>query len=226
MSQVFTSWSGGKDCCLACYQASVSGLEVRYLANMVSEDGRRSWSHGLSSELLQVQSRAIGIPLVQRLTSRDSYETEFKAMLRDFKGEGIDGGVFGDIDFNEHREWIKRVCQYADIVPHLPLWGQEQAKILRDFVDLGFEAVVVAAKADLFGEEILGRKLDLDFIKHLKELKTTKEITPCGEAGEYHTFVVDGPLFKRRVEILETNKVSREGRWFLEILRSEIRDKR
>jgi len=225
MSQVFTSWSGGKDCCLACYRASVSGLEVRYLANMVSEDGKRSWSHGLSSELLQVQSRAIGIPLVQRQTTGENYETEFKAMLRGFREEGIDGGVFGDIDFNEHREWIERVCRYADIVPHLPLWGQKQDKILRDFVDLGFEAVVVAAKADLFGEEVLGRKLDLDFIKHLKELEKTKEITPCGEAGEYHTFVIDGPLFKRRVEILETNKVSREGRWFLEILRSEIRTK-
>jgi diphthine-ammonia ligase len=226
MLQVFTSWSGGKDCCLACYRASVNGLNVRYLANMVSEDGQRSWSHGLSAELLQLQSQAIGIPLVRRQTSRDNYEAEFKAMLRDFKEEGIDGGVFGDIDFNEHREWIERVCRYADIVPHLPLWEQQQDKLLKEFIDLGFEAVVVSAKADLFGEEILGRKLDSEFISDLDEMKKTKQITSCGEAGEYHTFVIGGPLFKRRVEILETNKVLREGRWFLDILKGEIRDKR
>jgi len=225
MHQVFTSWSGGKDCCLACYRASAGGLKVRYLANMVTEDGKRSWSHGLSSELLQVQSRAIGIPLVQRQTTRDNYEAEFKAMLRDFKQEGIEGGVFGDIDFNEHRQWIEKVCQYADIVPHLPLWGEKQDKILRDFVDLGFEAVVVSAKSDLFGEEVLGRKVDLDFINDLVELRETVDITPCGEAGEYHTFVTDGPIFNQRIEILEANKVSREGRWFLEILKSELKSK-
>lgn len=225
MHQVFASWSGGKDCCFACYRASVGGLKVRYLANMVSEDGKRSWSHGLSSELLQVQSRAIGIPLIQRRTTRDNYEAEFKAMLRDFRQEGVEGGVFGDIDFNEHRQWIERVCQYADIVPHLPLWGQNQDKILKDFIGLGFEAVVVAAKPDLFGEEVLGRKVDLDFIKHLEELKKTKEITPCGESGEYHTFVIDGPIFNQRVEILEANKVLREGRWFLEIVKSDLKPK-
>jgi diphthine-ammonia ligase len=223
MSQVFTSWSGGKDCCLACYRASAGGLKVRYLANMVTEDGRRSWSHGLSPGLLQVQSQAIGIPLVTRPTTRDNYEAEFKAMLREFKQEGIDGGVFGDIDFNEHRQWIERVCQYADIVPHLPLWEQSQDKLLREFVDLGFEAVVVAAKADLFGEEVLGRKIDLDFINDLVKLRETEDITPCGEAGEYHTFVTNGPMFNQRVEILEANKVLREERWFLEILKSELK---
>ena len=225
MHQVFTSWSGGKDCCLACYRASISGLKVRYLANMVTEDGKRSWSHGLSSELLRVQSQAIGIPLVQRRTTRDNYEAEFKNRLRTFRQEGVDGGVFGDIDFNAHREWIDRVCREVDVIPHLPLWGESQDKIMRDFIDLGFEAIVVAARADLFGEEVLGQKVDLDFIKHLEELKETKEITPCGEAGEYHTLVTDGPIFNQRVEILETNKVLREERWFLEILNSDLRSK-
>ncbi len=221
MHQVFASWSGGKDSCLACHLATINGLKVRYLANTVTEDGKRSRSHGLPAAVIQVQSQAIGIPLVQQRTTRDNYEDEFKNMLRSFKRGGVNGGVFGDIDFNEHRQWIDRVCQEVDITPHLPLWGQSQDKIMRDFIDLGFEAIVVAAKADLFGEEILGRQVDTDFIKHLE----TKGITPCGEAGEYHTLVIDGPLFRKRIEIIDAKKISREGHWFLEILNAGLRSR-
>jgi len=155
----------------------------------------------------------------------DNYEAEFKDALLSLKREGITGGVFGDIDLEEHRQWVDRLCQQVNITPYLPLWGQAQGEILRNFINLGFEAFIVTAKADLFGEEWLGRKVDMDFIKYLEELNETKDITLCGEAGEYHTFVTDGPLFDQRIEILETNKVLREGYWFLEILRCELRVK-
>ncbi len=225
MHQVFVSWSGGKDSCFACYQAAVSSLKVRYLLNMITEDGKRSWTHGLSTELLQMQSQAIGIPLVQRQTSMANYETEFKDTLLILKQTGISGGVFGDIDLEEHREWVDRICRQTGITPYLPLWGQSQEKILRNLIASGFEAIIVAARADLFGEEWLGRKIDWEFLSHLAKLKQTSDIQPCGEAGEYHTFVIDGPLFNQRIEILETNKVLREGRWFLEILKGELRSK-
>ena len=222
MRQVFVSWSGGKDSCLACYRATLSGLKVRSLLNMMTEDGKRSWTHGLSSEWLRMQAQALGIPLVQRRTVRAGYEAEFKDVICALKQDGVSGGVFGDIDFEEHREWVERVCREVGMTSHLPLWGQSQDKIMRDFVDLGFEAVVVAAKADPFGEDWIGHKVDLDFIKHLGELRETKGITLCGEAGEYHTFVTDGPLFNQRIEILEANKVLREGHRFLEILKCKL----
>ena len=226
MTQVFTSWSGGKDSCFACYLATINNMEVRYLANMITEDGKRSWTHGQTPELLQIQAQAIGIPLIQHRTTGAGYEAEFKNMIHALKQEGIKGGVFGDIDLEEHRQWVEGVCRKADITPHLPLWGQSQDKILRDFINLGFEAVIVAAKTALFSEEILGQKVDLNFIQHLAKLRKTKEITPCGEAGEYHTVVIDGPLFKQRVEILETRKTTREGTCFLEILNASVMDKR
>ena len=218
MQPVFVSWSGGKDSCLAGYRAVASGLKVCYLANTITEDGQHSRSHGLSAEVLRVQAQAIGIPLVQRPTTWDSYEAEFKSLLRTFKEEGIEGGVFGDIDFEEHRQWVERVCQEVGLVPYLPLWGENQDKILREFIGLGFESVVVAAKADLFGEEVLGRKVDLDFVRYLSELSETKSITPCGEAGEYHTLVLDGPIFKQRLVITEASKVLRDEHRFFEIL--------
>ena len=225
MTQVFASWSGGKDSCLACYLAADSGLKVRYLANTVTADGERSRSHGLSSEAMRIQAEAIGIALVQQPTTNSNYETEFKKMILNLKKDGITGGIFGDIDFNEHRQWIEKVCQDIGITPYLPLWGQSQEKIMRDFIDFGFEAIVVAAKADLFDKDILGQKVDLDFIKQLQKLGETKPVTLCGEAGEYHTFVIDGPLFQKRIEIMETRKILKEGRRILEIVNAELRTK-
>ena len=225
MQQVFTSWSGGKDSCFACYQAARNGLEVRYLVNMMDEGGRWSWIHRFSTELLDKQSQAIGIPLVQRRSTMPTYEADFKNVILDLKKDGIEGGVFGDIDLDEHREWVERICQQADITPHLPLWGLSQEKILRDFIGLGFEAVIVVTKADLFGEEWLGKRMDLDFLAYVSELGKRADVTPSGEAGEYHTLVIDGPIFKQRVEILETDHKFNNGYWFLEIVKSELRDK-
>ncbi len=225
MKLVFASWSGGKDCCLALYRAMVSGLEVRYLANTITDDLQRSCSHCMSADVIRAQAEAIGIPIVQQRTTRETYEVEFIKMLNAFKQEGIEGGVFGDIDFNAHREWIERVCQAADISPLLPLWLESQDKLVREFIDAGFESIVVAAKADLFDEDVLGRKIDKDFISYLEELGKTKEITPCGEAGEFHTLVIDGPIFKKRLEILETSKALRDGTRFLEILSTGFKAK-
>jgi diphthine-ammonia ligase len=227
MSQAFVSWSGGKDSCLACYRAITSGMQVRYLLNMVTEDERWSRSHGLSAEVLRRQAEALGIPLVQQRTTRADYEAKFKDVLLRFVGEGVTSGVFGDIDVVEHREWIERVCSTVGVTPHLPLWEEDQEKLFREFIDSGFESVVVATKADLLGEEWLGRKVDLAFLGELKELKKTKNvtITPCGEAGEYHTYVINGPLFHQCLEIREVNKELRDGRWFLGITKCELKPK-
>ena len=225
MSQVFVAWSGGKDSCLACYRAMAGGLDVRYLANTVTEDGRRSCSHGLSAEVIRVQAQAIGIPLVQPRTTPATYEAEFIKMIRTFKMEGITGGVFGDIDFEPHREWVERVCREAGMTACLPLWQESQHELLREFINLGFATVVIAARAEFFGAEVLGKRVDGDFIRYLEELARTRSITPCGEAGEYHTLVVNGPVFKKRLELLETRRVSRDGMHFLEILNMELKDK-
>ncbi len=223
VEQAFASWSGGKDCCLACYRAAANGVKSSYLVNMVTEDGKRSWSHGLAARWLQMQAQAMGIPLIQRQTTSANYEAEFQNLLRSLNNEGVTTGVFGDIDFEEHRQWIERICLAGGIIPCLPLWGEAQTEILKDFIASGFEAVVVATKADLMGEEWLGRKIDLDFLADLAELSKAKNITPCGEAGEYHTLVINGPLFRKRIEIVKANKVLREGHWFYEILRCRLR---
>ncbi len=225
MSKVFVSWSGGKESSLACYRARKVGLEVSYLANMVTEDGTRSRTHGLSARILKMQAQAMGVPLVQRPATWQSYEAEFKKMVGELKQEGIEGGVFGDIDLEEHREWVERVCREAGITAHQPLWGESQDEILRDFISSGFRAVIIAIRADRLGKEWLGRSIDMDFYAGIKELGKIQNITPCGEVGEYHTLVVDGPLFQERLEITEARKVFRDEHWFLDIMGAELRAK-
>jgi uncharacterized protein (TIGR00290 family) len=193
---------------------------------MVTEDAKLSRSHGLSTDLLSTQAKAMGIPLVQQRTADSTYKNKFIEALLTLRRQGITAGVFGDIDFNEHRQWIEEVCAAGGMTPVFPLWQKDQEQLLREFIGYGFETVVVATKADILGEEWLGRCIDETFLADLKELGKTKPITPCGEAGEYHTYVVNGPLFRSRVEIQKANKELKEGHWFLRISQYQLKPKR
>lgn len=222
MGQVFISWSGGKDSCLACYRAMQDGFDVGYLLNMTDEDGHWSWVHRLSPELLEMQSQSIGIPLVQKQPKMATYESDFLNAIIDLRGSGIEGGVYGDIDIDEHRAWVEGVSVRAGITPYLPLWGLPQDRILNDFINLGFEAVIIVVNTELLGIEWLGRKVDQDCLAALRQ---RKGITPCGEAGEYHTFATGGPIFQQRIDIIQAKHRLKGGYGFLEINRAELIEK-
>jgi uncharacterized protein (TIGR00290 family) len=214
--KAFVSWSGGKEASLSYYKAMQDQkTEIACLLNMSTENGQRSRTHGLSSKLLKLQAKAIDIPIVQKKTSWDNYEEGFKKTVSNLKKDGIEAGVFGDIDLQEHRDWVERVCEESNIKPIFPLWQKEREEIIREFIHSGFEAVVVATKADILDSKWIGRKIDQKFIKDLKNLN---KIDLCGEAGEYHTFVTYGPIFKKRIDILNTKKTNKDKHWFLDIL--------
>jgi uncharacterized protein (TIGR00290 family) len=215
LEKAFISWSGGKDCCLSAYQVKQQGIDPVYLLNMVTEDKRRSCSHGIGAEWIRQQAEAIGIPLLQFPTTSETYQTVFKNALKELHYDGISTGVFGDIDFEPHREWIEQVCKPAGITPMLPLWGRNQNEIVAEFLELGFQARVIAVRADLLGQEWLGRLVDREFLKDIANLN--KGITACGEAGEFHTLVVDGTIFKKRLEISDAAAEKRGGHWFWDI---------
>lgn len=223
MSKMFVSWSGGKESCLACYKAIQDGFVISHLLNFVDETGERSRTHGLRTELLRAQSDAIGIPIVQRCTTWKRYEVEFKKAISELKQVGVEGGVFGDIDLQEHRDWVERVCIEAGIKFILPLWLMKREKLLDEFTGAGFEAIIVAIKANVLGEGWLGCKVDRKFMRNLSR---HKNIDLCGEAGEYHTLIIDGPIFKKRINILESAKTLRNGRWILDITSYELVEKR
>ena len=218
MLQLAASWSGGKDSCLSCYKAISAGFEVSHLLNMINKDAKRSMSHGLNARLISAQAQAIGIAMVQKEVTWDTYEQGLKNAVYELREKGVTGMVFGDMDLQEHKDWIEKVCAELEIKPIMPLWGAAPEQVLHEFVAEGFEAVVVSAKSDYFGSEWLGRKVDQELIRELQGLENEMHIHICGESGEYHTFVTAGPLFEKRVKILQSHKVLRDGYWFLDIL--------
>jgi len=220
LSQVVASWSGGKESCFSLYKAISSGFKVSHLLNFISHNGR-CMSHGLDSKLIAAQSEAIDIPIVQRKVTWNTYEEEFKKAISELKKMGVEGGVFGDVDVQEHKDWVHQICSELDIKPVMPLWGLDSKQILTEFIAEGFEAVVVMAKADFFDESWLGHRIDKEFLSDLRKNKSKVHL--LGELGEYHTFVTNGPLFKKSIRILESKKVFRDKKyWYLDITRYEM----
>jgi len=227
LTKVAVSWSGGKDSCLACYKALQKGLKVSCLLNFIPKD-MKYISHGSNSKLIAAQSQAIGIPIIQKKVSWDTYEEEFKTVARRLKERGFDGIVFGDIDLYEHLDWVVRVCNDVGILYMEPLWHLNRKQILEEFIGAGFKAIVVNVKADVFGVEWLGRVIDKAFIEDLQKLQINHTFDICGELGEYHTLVIDGPLFKKRINLLNYRKVLSEDygkRWILEVSNYSLEEK-
>jgi len=215
--KAFTSWSSGKESCLSLFKVS-KDVEISYIFNMISEDNKHSRSHGVDRDLIKLQAECLGIPLLQRSSSWDSYEQVFKQALGELKKKGIKIGVFGDIDVQAHRDWVERVCTESGIIPILPLWQREREELVSEFIDTGFKAIVVSINNKFLGKEWLGRNIDEKFIA---DLKKRGNVDVAGEAGEYHTFVYNGPCFKKPVEFETSGIVEKDGYSFLEIFRKK-----
>lgn len=222
--KVVSAWSGGKDSCFAHYKAQKSGLEVVSLLTFMHSESRSNF-HGIKTELLEAQAAAIGVPLVRRVTKPETYEQQFKDELLKFKSNGVEGLVTGDIyEVANHEErWLERVCREIGIKPIRPLWQGNTTEIFKDFIGEGFKATVVRTKLSVLGEDWLGRQLDQKFLIDILKIPN---IDPCGEGGEYHTFVTDGPLFKNSIKLLETQKLQRDGYGHLEILGFDVKPKK
>ncbi len=218
--KAFVSWSGGKDAALSCWRALKEGYRITHLLNMIDEDGHHSRSHHLRAEILRLQGEAMGVPVVQVPSSWETYEERFKSALADLKQTGVKAGVFGDIDLEEHRQWVERVSKESGVDALLPLWGESTREdLLEGLIAAGFEAVIVAVRRDLVGPEWLGRRIDQDFIQDIKGLNG---VDICGEGGEYHTVILSAPFFKGRISIEETETLFHEDNAFLEITRCSL----
>lgn len=210
---LFCSWSGGKDSCLSLYYAIQQGGLPKFLFTMLKEGGNISRSHGLPTSVLIKQAEQLNLPIVFNKASWNEYELKYSETLEELKKQGVSHGVFGDIDVEPHLEWCKRVCAGKDMIAFHPLWKRSRKELLEEFLDLGFKATIVATQADKLGREWLGKTIEKSTIKEFEDIG----IDVCGELGEYHTIVTDGPLFNSEL-VLKVNEAKlHDGHWFLEI---------
>ena len=211
--EFFCSWSGGKDSCLALHRAIRLGGVPKKLLTMLSEDGLRSRSHGLPPQVIAAQAAAMNLPLHTGRAGWDGYEAAFLARLAEFRAAGIADGVFCDIDLEVHRQWVERVCGMRDITAHLPLWQEARRDLVADFIGAGFSATIVAVSDARLPQSFLGRQLDWQTVADLEAAGADA----CGEEGEFHTLVTDGPLFSSPLILKHGEIVGHSGYSFLEV---------
>ncbi len=188
------SWSGGKDSCLALWRARCASVQIPLLITAMDESGTKSRSHGIPPELLQAQAASLGATLQFYDTSWSTYEEKFIGILRAAATGGITQAIFGDIDLLAHREWEEKVCAAAGLTARLPLWGEPRRTLVDEFIAAGFKAVVVCVNRTYLSEIFCGREFDAAFLADLPP-----GVDACGENGEFHTFVYDGPAFSNPV---------------------------
>lgn len=211
---VFCSWSGGKDSAFALHQAARAGAVPRLLVSMMVESGERSRSHGLTREVLSAQAAALGVPIRFGAASWSGYEAEFRRVVGEAAAEaGTEAGIFGDIDMQDHRDWVERVCGEIGLRACLPLWQRQRRALMDEVIETGVEAVIVAVRDGVLPAELLGRTIDVELVAEVERAGADA----AGENGEYHSLVVDGPLFERRLEIEPGERTLRDGVWFLDL---------
>ncbi len=213
--KVVASWSGGKDSCYAYFLAKEQGHQILSLFTMMMNEDKSNF-HMIPTGIIDAQAAALGVPMVKKATTPGTYEADFKALLSGFKAMGAEGIVTGDIqEVSGHEEgWLGRICKEVGLTPVKPLWMKDTKQIYLDYLKTGLKATVVRTNREL-SLDWLGRVLDREFYDEILKLPS---VDPCGEGGEYHTVITDGPSFTQKI-ILEATERKRleNGFGYLEI---------
>ncbi len=194
------NWSGGKDSALTLYKLKQSqNFEIACLLTSISEKYQRISMHGVRVALLEAQAERIAIPLVKMeipdMPSMEAYEERMRETLYKLKKDGISTSIFGDIFLEDLRAYREEKLAELDIKAIFPLWKQPTDRIIHEFLDLGFKTITTCVNEKYLDKSFVGRVIDVDFLKDLPS-----NVDPCGENGEFHTFVYDGPIFSKPVE--------------------------
>ncbi|WDZ52348.1 diphthine--ammonia ligase [Acinetobacter vivianii] len=209
--QSIVSFSGGKDSSLALYHAMQTGTVIGLIV-MLEEQGQRSRSHAMPLDIIRAQADAVALPVYMTSSSWTDYETKFIALLDQAKQHGAEVLVTGDLDMPEHGCWHDRVTQQVGLKLGMPLWLRPHREVVEEFINLGFKSVIVTVNLKLGMQvEDLGKILTLDYIQELED----RGVDPCGEGGEFHTTVIDGPIFNKAIPVRHGDIVYHEEYAFL-----------
>jgi len=207
------AWSGGKDSALALHEIRKAGSpEVHALLTTVSNDYDRISMHGVRRVLLERQVESLGFPLdivpVPRFGSNEEYDRMMRHALAGYLRKGISSVVFGDIFLEDVRKHREENLSRIGMQGVFPLWKKDTGKLAREFIDRGFKAVVTCIDGEALDGSLAGREFDEGFLAELPA-----RVDPCGENGEFHTFVYDGPMFRHRILYEKGETVLRDRRF-------------
>lgn len=214
MERILVSWSGGKDSALAVHEIlKNNNLEVAALLTTVTKEYDRISMHGVQSSLLCRQADALGFKLEQAVISKDAsnaeYELRTAEVMSRYQEEGVTSAMFGDIFLEDLRKYREERMSQIGMHSIFPIWKVETGQLARRFIDLGFKAITTCVDTTVLGKEFVGRELDERFFQDLPG-----GVDPCGENGEFHSFVYDGPIFKKPLSIRIGEKVLRDNRFY------------
>jgi uncharacterized protein (TIGR00290 family) len=208
--RLLCSWSGGKDSCFALMQAIQDGYTPAVLLNVMNETGKISRSHGIPAPILQAQSNAARIPIHLINSSWETYEQEFTQALVTLKQNfELTHAVFGDIDLQAHRDWEEKVCANAGLEALLPLWQRSRRALVIEMLDAGIETMIVSCNSQM-GSRFLGRMITPALVEELESMG----IDACGENGEFHTLVINCPLFDSPIQVRVVDQLLHNDYWF------------
>jgi uncharacterized protein (TIGR00290 family) len=216
--KIVLSWSGGKDSSLAYYYIQEAGVyEIVALLTTITEGYNRVSMHGVRRALLERQAESLGLPLQEVYIPKEStnmeYESRMKEVLLAYQKDGINSAGFGDIFLEDLRKYREDRLARIGMKAAFPLWKRDTTKLVRDLIDLGFEAIVTCVDSRVLDSSFAGKLINDDFISRLPP-----HVDPNGENGEFHSFVLDGPIFKRRVEVSIGEIVLRDSFYFCDLL--------
>jgi len=211
---VLISWSGGKDSALALNEVLKSGsYRVAALLTTVTEDYDRISMHGVRRALLEKQAASLELPLEKVLipssASNKVYEEKFESVLAKYSHQGVKTVVFGDIFLEDLRKYREARLATVGMSGVFPIWMRSTKELAKSLASLGFRAITTCVDTSVLGSEFVGRIIDEDFLADLPS-----SVDPCGENGEYHSFVFDGPIFKSPVRFSVGEKVLRDERFY------------
>lgn len=191
------SYSFGKDSALAFYRMLQSGHQPVALLTAYNAELGRNWFHGIQPDLMDAVKKSLGLPLILCDCTSSGYNKGFEAGLVEARKIGAEACVFGDIDIEDHAEYNRARSRAVGLDCMLPLWHENRAMLVQENIDVGIKAMITSVQTDALDESFLGQTLTLPLAQ--KIAKTGADI--CGENGEYHTFVYDGPMFEHPVAI-------------------------
>jgi len=214
--QLIALFSGGKDSLFAIKKAIEQGHEIKYLATVQSKNPYSYMYHTPNIGLTLMQSRCLNIQLVSKQSSgiKENEVKDLEILLKNLDAEGV---VCGAVSSNYQKERIEKVCESLMLKLITPLWGMDQEKLLREIVSSGFDVIITAVAAEGFDESWLGRKIDEKCIEDLIKLNKKHGISILGEGGEFESLVLDCPLFFRKIEITQAEKIWDKNAGMLEI---------